>query len=41
MAAWALLGAAPASTPRRHLSYTHDEIAELVQRLRAIPPEQR
>ena len=31
----------PASTARRHLSYTPDEIAELVQRLRAIQPEHR
>jgi uncharacterized protein len=35
------LASRPASTERRHLSYSHDEIAALSERLAAIPPEKR
>jgi uncharacterized protein len=31
----------PASTKRVHLSYSHDEIAELAERVRHIPPAAR
>jgi hypothetical protein len=31
----------PASTKRVRLSYSHDEIAELAERVRDIPPAQR
>ena len=35
------LASRPASTERRHLSYSHDEIAAFSERLATIPPDQR
>lgn len=31
----------PASTERRHLSYSHDEVAALSARLSEVPPQER
>jgi len=35
------VGKRPASTTRVHLSYSREDIAALVQRIREIPPESR
>jgi len=35
------VGKRPASTKRVHLSYSREDIAALVQRIREIPPESR